>query len=247
MRIYRLYVKTHKTTGLKYLGQTTKKDPYSYPGSGKLWKRHLKKHGYDYDTEILHECKTKQELEEKGLYYSDLCNVVASKEWANLKPETGDGGDMSMCEAYITGMSNRDISGAKNPRYNVPVTEETRIKMSNAKKGKMPANLDAFTKSAKDHVWYYNPLTGEQRLIKKDTIIPDGFTKGNIKTLIDNTVNPRKPTPVHCVELDMDFPTLKSAAQFVNLKCTRDIVDSIIGRNQRKTAAGYHWQFLLKD
>ena len=86
-----LYKKTHKVTGLKYLGKTTR-DPFSYMGSGVYWRRHLKKHGNDVDTEILYETIDKEEFKQKGLYYTKLWNVVESDEWANLKPETGDGG-----------------------------------------------------------------------------------------------------------------------------------------------------------
>ena len=47
-----LYIKTHKTTGLKYFGKTaSSKDSYS--GSGKYWLRHLAKHGDNIDTEII--------------------------------------------------------------------------------------------------------------------------------------------------------------------------------------------------
>ena len=90
MVIY-LYLKQHNTTGLKYLGQT-KQDPYNYKGSGKHWKRHVKKHGYDVTTVILYETPFIEEIKELGLYYSDLWNIVDSKEFANLKPEGGDGG-----------------------------------------------------------------------------------------------------------------------------------------------------------
>lgn len=90
-----LYQKIHRKTGLKYLGQTSAKDPYSYPGSGTYWKLHLKKHGYDFDTIILRECKSKDELREWGIYYSNLWNIVDSDEWANLKIEQGDGGRQS--------------------------------------------------------------------------------------------------------------------------------------------------------
>jgi len=89
---YFLYKKTHKVTGLKYLGYTKSPDPHEYTGSGKYWSRHVKKHGYKVDTEILLETNNKKEIKEKGLYYSKLWNVVESKEWANLKPESGDGG-----------------------------------------------------------------------------------------------------------------------------------------------------------
>jgi hypothetical protein len=98
MIIY-LYKKTHRITGLQYLGKTTSIDPHSYSGSGKYWKSHLKKHGFDYDTEILRECTTSDEVKQWGEYYSTLWNIVddrnqfGHKTWANLKPESGDGGD----------------------------------------------------------------------------------------------------------------------------------------------------------
>ena len=91
MIIY-LYVKTHNKTGLKYLGKTTKKDSHKYFGSGIRWLNHLNKHGYDYTTDILRECHSEEELKEWGLYYSNLWNIVESKEWANLKTEEGQGG-----------------------------------------------------------------------------------------------------------------------------------------------------------
>jgi hypothetical protein len=42
MKLLTLYKKTHRKTGLKYLGYTSR-DPFSYTGSGKYWSRHLKK------------------------------------------------------------------------------------------------------------------------------------------------------------------------------------------------------------
>jgi hypothetical protein len=92
MTIY-LYVKTHNKTGMKYLGKTTKPDPHKYPGSGKRWIRHLKKHGYDYTTTILLTTEDKEELKETGLYFSKVWNIVESNEWANMMPEKGDGVD----------------------------------------------------------------------------------------------------------------------------------------------------------
>lgn len=95
MTIY-LYVKTHNKTGLKYLGKTIKSDPHKYTGSGVRWLRHLRKHGFDYTTDIIRECQTENELIEWGLYYSTLWNIVESNDWANLKEEAGDGGRLSL-------------------------------------------------------------------------------------------------------------------------------------------------------
>lgn len=91
-----LYKKTHNKTGLKYLGKTISKDPYTYPGSGVYWSNHLKMHGNDVTTEILKECSTEEELIHWGLYYSKLWGVVESNEWANLTEEAGPGGAWSI-------------------------------------------------------------------------------------------------------------------------------------------------------
>ena len=131
MTIY-LYKKTHNKTGLQYLGKTVK-NPFTYKGSGKKWLLHINQHGYDVTTEILKECQTKEELRTWGKYYSELWDVVNSRDqngkkvWANLKPEEGDGG------ATRNGMKNKPRSPetiAKIIRANTgrKHSEESKIK-----------------------------------------------------------------------------------------------------------------------
>ena len=138
MSIY-LYVKTHRKTGLKYLGKTTLSDPYSYSGSGTRWLKHLKKHGFDFETEILKECQTEEELKEWGLYYSNLWNVSESKDWANLKSEEGQGGRHSTetCERLSLIKKEQYKSGKVIPwnkgKTNL-ISQETRQKISEANK-----------------------------------------------------------------------------------------------------------------
>ncbi len=91
MSIYYLYVKTHNKTGLRYLGKT-KQNPFKYSGSGVYWKNHIAVHGNDLHTDILLQTNSPEEIKVKGQYYSGLWNIVESSEWANLKPESGDGG-----------------------------------------------------------------------------------------------------------------------------------------------------------
>jgi len=88
MTIY-LYIKTHNDTGLKYFGKTTKKDPHKYTGSGKYWKRHLKKHGSNYSTEIVATFEDESSCQEFALNFSKKHNIVDSDEWANLQEENG--------------------------------------------------------------------------------------------------------------------------------------------------------------
>jgi hypothetical protein len=116
--MYYLMIKTHAKTGLKYLCQTRRKNPYEYLGSGVYWKAHLEKHGPIVQTEIIGQYSTKQELKEAGIYYSNLYNVTESEEWANLRPEDGDGGDTSKTFGFVEGMKKRrTYIGEANPNY----------------------------------------------------------------------------------------------------------------------------------
>lgn len=90
--MYYLYLKQHNLTGLQYLGQTSASDPHKYKGSGKRWRQHISKHGYDVTTKILLMTEDLVELKATGLFFSKLWGVSKSPEYANLKDEEGDGG-----------------------------------------------------------------------------------------------------------------------------------------------------------
>lgn len=116
-----LYIKTHNKTGLKYFGKTTN-DPYHYYGSGKHWLAHLEKHGYDISTKVIGFYETKEECYQAAIDFSLKNKIVESAEWANLILENGlDGGD--------TGRTNYG-----------PMTDETKKKLSESKKGQKPWN-----------------------------------------------------------------------------------------------------------
>ena len=143
MTIY-LYVKTHNKTGLKYLGKTTQTDPHKYTGSGTRWLRHLKKHGYDYSTEILLECSTEFELKYWGIYYSNLWNVVENNNWANLKTEEGHGGNHSIETRIKISKSHKGKTQSEEhirkrslAKLGHTTSDETKEKISLAKKGKL--------------------------------------------------------------------------------------------------------------
>lgn len=87
-----LYVKIHNKTGLKYFGKTTSPDPFQYRGSGTWWQRHLEKYGDDVSTKIIGLFKTEEECRDAALKFSVDNNIMESKEWANLKLETLEGG-----------------------------------------------------------------------------------------------------------------------------------------------------------
>lgn len=90
-----LYIKKHNKTGKMYFGKTKHSSSVTtYTGSGKYWKRHLAKHGEDISTIWVSEEFTSKELiNDFAELFSSMFGIVESKDWANLKEETGtDGG-----------------------------------------------------------------------------------------------------------------------------------------------------------
>jgi hypothetical protein len=153
MPIY-LYVKTHNKTGLKYLGKTISNDPYSYQGSGTVWKRHIKKHGYDVTTEILLQTTDPKELKEVGIYYSNLWNIVESKDFANIVPEMGDGGAQ-----LWTAESRQKLSKANKGRKH---TEEAKNNYSRAQQKQaqhLSKKLKEYLSIPENYQKRYNQLT----------------------------------------------------------------------------------------
>jgi hypothetical protein len=160
MCIY-LYVKTHKITGLKYLGKTKAKNPIKYPGSGTRWTNHLKVHGYYFDTEILRECETAAEVKEWGIYYSKLFNVVEDHAWANLKFETGDGGAYPSSGLHMKLPEYRALASANNcmkdPKHRIRMIQNN--PMNNQEyRDKISSKLKGKAKSAEHKKNIYNPM-----------------------------------------------------------------------------------------
>lgn len=89
MKIYKLMIKQHKVTGLKYLCITCKENWERYTGSGRHWKNHIKKHGSYFDTELLYESGDYDDFVKVCIFFSDFYDVVKNKEFANAIPESG--------------------------------------------------------------------------------------------------------------------------------------------------------------
>jgi hypothetical protein len=130
MHIY-LYVKQHQSTGLLYFGKTTCQDPFAYRGSGKYWKRHLRKHGNNISTIELWGFDNQDACTRFALEFSEKHCIVESSEWANLKPETGmDGGTAGIK------LSEEIKAKLRMSQLGKKLSEETRAKMRAAHLGK---------------------------------------------------------------------------------------------------------------
>ena len=127
-----LYIKTHRVTGLKYFGKTIKDDPIAYKGSGKYWRRHLMKHGYDCDTEIYFQTENEKEAIFEALRFSRAYDIVNSDLWANLIEENG-------LDGAPGGYPRHDISKGKKGKNRPPFSDEWKENLSKARKG-LPLN-----------------------------------------------------------------------------------------------------------
>lgn len=175
-----IYIYVKKTPdNYFYLGKTIH-DPFKYRGSGLIWKRHLKKHGYDsndIETFILHETFDKNEIKELGIYYSNLFDIVNKKNWSNLRIEDGNGGDASMCPNYkkppiIKGdkhwtksieakkMLSEKIKGDKNPTRRMEVREKIRQKALNRKFS--PKTIEKFKQRIGEKNGFFNKKHNEE-------------------------------------------------------------------------------------
>jgi len=162
MKLTSIYVKRAPKTkkypnGLFYLGKTESENPLLYKGGGTRWNNYIKKYNFkieDIETWVLHKTSDKEDLRNMGIYYSNLFNVVENNNWANLKPETGDGGQgkgfmkdnpnhpckrsevKEKIRKTLLGESNwiRGKTGIDAPMYGYKHSDETKKKISESSK-----------------------------------------------------------------------------------------------------------------
>lgn len=195
MTIY-LYVKTHKITGLKYLGQTTK-DPFKYKGSGKYWLRHLKTHGNIVDTEVLGVFENKEELRKVSILFSLQENIAQSDKWANFMPESGDGITPGWTQAIIDGkivpVSCEEFKTKNLVHPNKGRKHSNEVNKSKGRTGKRPEQLkenisiglnryfaNGGKASCQDKSWFYNLDLNKECL---DYECPEGWIPGRLPIL----------------------------------------------------------------
>jgi hypothetical protein len=134
-----LYIKQHSVTKKKYFGKTTR-DPYTYNGSGKVWTRHIKKHGKEHIvtlwvSELYHDTS----IVEVALQFSADNDIVNSKEWANLILENGlDGGSV---KGRVAPFKNKKHTEEAKANMRKPKPEEQKAKMRKPKSEEAKANM----------------------------------------------------------------------------------------------------------
>lgn len=105
-------------------------------------------------TEVLLKTDDPRELRKGGIYYSNLWNIVESKEFANIIPETGDGGAQ-----LWTAESRQKLSNTNKGKKH---TEETKRKYSEAQQKQashLSKKLKEYLSISENYEKRYNQLT----------------------------------------------------------------------------------------
>ena len=101
-----VYIWENKLNGKRYIGKCQNSPKSSYIGSGKYFKRAVKKYGIEnFERTILEFCDSPAHLVEREQYYLNKFDAANSKEFYNISPNSGGG------------HHGADYGGRKNPMY----------------------------------------------------------------------------------------------------------------------------------
>ena len=120
-----IYITTNLVNGKKYIGQhkATEFEGNKYLGSGKALKLAIEKYGEDnFKVDMICECKSRQELNDKEEYYIQKYDAQTNPMFYNIRRggERGPGGPMFQGHKHSTETKQKmseSRSGNKNSNY----------------------------------------------------------------------------------------------------------------------------------
>lgn len=192
-----LYIKEHTLTKLKYFGKTSFQDPFIYLGSGKYWKRHIKKHGKEFvKTLQIFTFEDEDKASQFAINFSKINNIVNSDKWANLAEETAKSGgrrvfskesrhkmSLSQKGKIVSDKTRKKLSDLRIGRKH---SARTKLKISVAKSGKKliktTTHKDNLSKAMTGFKSYTNGIDNFKT--KDPSQVPIGYYPGMTRKMV---------------------------------------------------------------
>ena len=249
-----IYCTTNLINGKKYIGQHKycgKIDKY-YLGSGVALNGAIKKYGREnFKREIICECKTLEELNEKEVYYINLWDAVNSKNFYNLGLG-GNGMHGNNWWHYATpeqikhanDIRSMKMSGKNNPFYGKKHTQETKKLLSKLASQKIgsknpffgkhitPEHRKIMQEAQGDISGKNNPFYGKKHSLETRQKISELARQ---RTQDPNYVNPRSL----CVVLE-DLKTKQKIKFLDNKRCFTYLVDKKLNIGKHNNYFAYN-------
>ena len=181
-----IYLTTNLVNGKKYIGQHTSEIfDNSYYGSGVVLLKALKKYGKEnFSIEIIEECNTDAELNEKEMYYIEKYDAVKNRNYYN----TSYGGESNSKHMKI--MYNEELDDViMSAECNIKYYENLGYRLGMRPHSK--ESIENYKKAKKNKI----PITDGYitRYIDKSEEMPIGWRKGRHKaTRPDQKLEHRK-------------------------------------------------------
>lgn len=143
-----IYKTKNTINGKFYVGKDTKNNP-DYYGSGLILNKAIKKYGKEnFIKEVLEFCSTKEELNEREIFW---INELSATTLGYNIALGGAGGDTLTMNPNLEEIRKKFI-GEKNHYFNKKHSEETKIKISKSQTGRKAWNKDKVDIYSKEHI-----------------------------------------------------------------------------------------------
>lgn len=234
---YYIYCYTNKSNNKKYIGQTKQpkelrsgKNGWKYQGCPKFWAA-IQKYGWDnFSYQVLKDNLSLEEANKWEQYYIKIFHT-----WV----------DDPQCQGY-------NLSKGGFNRVHSKETLE-KLKKSHLKENLSKETIQKMSESAKKR-YLENPLLKEE--LKKrnlNRVISEKTREKMSKSQKERFQRPEEKQKrselskkkVLCIENNIIYDSIQEAAKAVGLASGCDISRVCLGK--RKTAGGYHWQYINKE
>lgn len=256
-----IYKITNKTNGMIYVGQTTRTvearfEDHKHCKTSYIGRAIRKYRVENFTIEVLEECETADLLNERERFWIAFFKC----RWPNGYNMTDGGeGNWERTPESIEKMSRKgkrhttasrkqialSLTGENNPQYGIPLSDETKNKLSQAAPNKRAVicvetneTFESITAAARNKELCLQDVS---RACRNPGRTAGGFHwRYKDASTAENPASSSKKRPVICVETNETFESIRAASR------SQQIGQKYISKackNSSLTAGGYHWMF----